>query len=140
VAGGSGLKDERLLSLLLDHLRQEPEHGAMCLAEYGDARALPALATALDTATVHQESAFENHVFVELEAAIRDLGGVLTPEQRAKCEHARRVSRDMGERLTQVVSPQSPPPRPGRNDLCWCGSGRKYKKCHLDTDARELRA
>ena len=22
--------------------------------------------------------------------------------------------------------------RPGRNDLCWCGSGRKYKICHLD--------
>jgi hypothetical protein len=20
--------------------------------------------------------------------------------------------------------------RPGRNDPCWCGSGRKYKKCH----------
>ncbi|MDH5206950.1 MAG: SEC-C metal-binding domain-containing protein, partial [Hylemonella sp.] len=19
---------------------------------------------------------------------------------------------------------------PGRNDLCWCGSGKKYKKCH----------
>jgi uncharacterized protein len=19
---------------------------------------------------------------------------------------------------------------PGRNDLCYCGSGRKYKKCH----------
>ncbi len=19
---------------------------------------------------------------------------------------------------------------PGRNELCWCGSGRKYKKCH----------
>lgn len=26
------------------------------------------------------------------------------------------------------------PPRPGRNDPCWCGSGRKYKKCHLDED------
>ncbi len=25
---------------------------------------------------------------------------------------------------------------PGRNDPCWCGSGKKYKKCHLDTDAR----
>ena len=23
-----------------------------------------------------------------------------------------------------------------RNDLCWCGSGKKYKKCHLDFDAR----
>ncbi len=25
---------------------------------------------------------------------------------------------------------------PGRNDECWCGSGRKYKKCHLDADRR----
>ena len=28
------------------------------------------------------------------------------------------------------------PARPGRNDPCWCGSGQKYKKCHLDADAR----
>ncbi len=26
--------------------------------------------------------------------------------------------------------------RPGRNDPCWCGSGQKYKRCHLDQDAR----
>lgn len=25
---------------------------------------------------------------------------------------------------------------PGRNDECWCGSGKKYKKCHLDNDER----
>jgi SEC-C motif len=25
-------------------------------------------------------------------------------------------------------------PKLGRNDPCWCGSGKKYKKCHLDTD------
>lgn len=24
----------------------------------------------------------------------------------------------------------------GRNDPCWCGSGRKYKKCHSDFDQR----
>ncbi len=24
--------------------------------------------------------------------------------------------------------------RPGRNDPCWCGSGQKYKRCHLDAD------
>lgn len=23
----------------------------------------------------------------------------------------------------------------GRNEPCWCGSGKKYKKCHLDSDA-----
>ncbi|HEV2853552.1 MAG TPA: SEC-C metal-binding domain-containing protein [Thermoanaerobaculia bacterium] len=22
----------------------------------------------------------------------------------------------------------------GRNDICWCGSGKKYKKCHLKSD------
>ena len=27
-------------------------------------------------------------------------------------------------------------PQPGRNDECWCGSGRKYKKCHHDIDER----
>lgn len=27
-----------------------------------------------------------------------------------------------------------PHPRLGRNDPCWCGSGRKYKVCHLDDD------
>jgi hypothetical protein len=24
----------------------------------------------------------------------------------------------------------------GRNDQCWCGSGKKYKKCHLASDAQ----
>jgi hypothetical protein len=23
---------------------------------------------------------------------------------------------------------------PGRNEPCWCGSGRKYKKCHQPKD------
>ena len=25
---------------------------------------------------------------------------------------------------------------PGRNDECWCGSGKKYKKCHRDFDEK----
>lgn len=29
---------------------------------------------------------------------------------------------------------------PGRNDLCWCNSGKKYKKCHLESDERESRS
>jgi uncharacterized protein YecA (UPF0149 family) len=24
--------------------------------------------------------------------------------------------------------------RPKRNDPCWCGSGKKYKQCHLQRD------
>ncbi|OGW34455.1 MAG: hypothetical protein A2010_14270 [Nitrospirae bacterium GWD2_57_9] len=29
-----------------------------------------------------------------------------------------------------------PAEKPGRNEPCWCGSGRKYKKCHLPEDDR----
>lgn len=28
----------------------------------------------------------------------------------------------------------APARRPGRNAPCWCGSGKKYKKCHLRAD------
>jgi methionyl aminopeptidase len=24
-----------------------------------------------------------------------------------------------------------------RNEPCWCGSGKKYKKCHLESDERK---
>ncbi|MEM7167187.1 MAG: methionyl aminopeptidase [Planctomycetota bacterium] len=27
--------------------------------------------------------------------------------------------------------------RPGRNDPCWCGSGKKYKKCHAGADGKK---
>ena len=26
----------------------------------------------------------------------------------------------------------------GRNDACWCGSGKKYKKCHLAEDEKKF--
>jgi len=30
-----------------------------------------------------------------------------------------------------------PADKPQRNDLCWCGSGKKYKKCHLAEDDKK---
>ncbi len=24
----------------------------------------------------------------------------------------------------------------GRNDPCWCGSGKKYKRCHYEADIK----
>ena len=35
------------------------------------------------------------------------------------------------EQATQVPNSKV---RPGRNDPCWCGSGKKYKKCHYSID------
>ena len=34
---------------------------------------------------------------------------------------------------------EPPAQLPGRNQPCWCGSGRKYKKCHADEDSARHR-
>jgi hypothetical protein len=34
----------------------------------------------------------------------------------------------------RMVTPTGAAPKPGRNDPCWCGSGKKYKQCHLKHD------
>jgi hypothetical protein len=42
------------------------------------------------------------------------------------------------EALKKVVAgtPPTPIPKLGRNQECWCGSGKKYKQCHLAHDER----
>lgn len=45
--------------------------------------------------------------------------------------------RSTAKNSTAVVSSQSTvssKSKLGRNDPCWCGSGKKYKKCHLNSD------
>jgi hypothetical protein len=41
--------------------------------------------------------------------------------------------------LKKIITGSEPQTVPdlGRNDRCWCGSGRKYKTCHLEADARK---
>jgi len=36
----------------------------------------------------------------------------------------------------EFEQPQVTMPKPERNDPCWCGSGKKYKKCHLEADEK----
>jgi hypothetical protein len=43
----------------------------------------------------------------------------------------------LGSWLRNLFSPRpqgGPQAAMGRNDICWCGSGKKYKKCHLKSD------
>jgi hypothetical protein len=37
---------------------------------------------------------------------------------------------ELEEEEEDEAAPVVAPPKPGRNDLCPCGSGKKYKKCH----------
>jgi hypothetical protein len=149
--------DERIYGVLLDTLERSPELGAMYLAEYGDPRAVPALSQRFDALPISDEdSPLANHVFVELRAAIEDLGGHLTAAQAAKAERADAPRRrfaaqieglichmaEQPQRAEQALPPPSvgrgnatqKQPKFGRNAPCWCGSGKEYKKCHLDLE------
>lgn len=91
---------------------------------------------------------------VELEAAIQDLGGELTPGQQAKLDAALEPVKRWREDLRAAMATRHTRPhagqiaalrpalatrvmRPGRNEPCWCGSSKKYKRCHLTGDEHE---
>ncbi len=55
--------------------------------------------------------------------------------------YGRRKGFDMKilERLFSFMKDEKKEVPPGRNDVCWCGSGKKYKRCHLDADEEKRR-
>jgi len=145
-----GLRDDRILDLLLAQLRRAPGFAGN-LAEYGDPRALPSLLEALDAFELDESgNPFANHDLVEIRCAVEELGGTLTAEQQLKCQRGQAAAESFRQRFRESLEARadaSPPvaparrhDRPGRNDPCWCGSGKKYKRCHLDADAQAASA
>jgi len=81
------------------------------------------------------------------------LGGELTPAQQEICKRAKQGRDEMLAPMRSMMKspnaggsagPLNPfdtgivvqphvreHPKIGRNDPCWCGSGTKYKRCHL---------
>ena len=57
------------------------------------------------------------------------------PIRRAKYRYEDRYDEGEPPPDIPVTEPiRNTGPRLGRNDPCWCGSGKKYKKCHLGKD------
>jgi hypothetical protein len=52
----------------------------------------------------------------------------------------RRAGAPAEDDLVEMLIQHQPRPRPdmGRNQRCWCGSGRKYKQCHLGREVLAL--
>ncbi len=52
----------------------------------------------------------------------------------------RRAGAAPDDPMIELLEQHRATPRPdvGRNDACWCGSGRKYKKCHLGREQLPL--
>jgi preprotein translocase subunit SecA len=80
-------------------------------------------------------------------------GIATSTKRRALQTGRRRVTKPAATQATQPRRPgaamQSQPEQPqdvrpdcelGRNDPCWCGSGKKYKHCHMRKDEQARRA
>jgi len=132
VLAGCGARDERILAALLEQLREEAIPGAVNLVTYGDPRAIEPMARMLEDPSLADDvmDVFAQQTVLELAAAILDLGGTLSEAHRAKADRAWR----WGAPLRAILR-KARRERPERNESCWCGSGVKYKKCHLRQDA-----
>ena len=121
---------------MLDELKQSPDIGASNLAVYGDPAALPHLLHERDAYEVTPtDNPMEHHAIIEFTAAIEELSGELTPAQQTKAQAADEPGRHFAALLTRLAEHRpaggTARRKVGRNAPCPCGSGKKYKKCHL---------
>lgn len=148
--------DERIRDLLVGIVRAEPGRASR-LGDYGDqSPAVVAMLVELLEPRLNglrgdlddDKDTFDDAS--EIAQALRDLGVGDGPVQQfeeiAKAHRearraAMRTSRPPVEpppfEPTPSYAPPAPvhvTPRPGRNEPCWCGSTKKYKKCHLEAD------
>lgn len=144
------LDDDRevVFQVLIKNLVDNPLLGAANLSRYGDERALDALHPMLNrllrAAPEQPQLVREARAVAE---AIEDLGGELTDNQQdqlevfgAEGEEYQRPSEKIIDRIKRGEADHDHPDTYvndhdiGRNDPCWCGSGRKYKHCHWRED------
>ena len=126
------VKDERIFQALLRMFEEERVIGAANLVGYGDERAIPVLLQAFDDIAKSTRRDLAYDELIEIGSGIRELGGTLAPAQELVLERA--VERRKARFLPRLLM-KSGMTKPERNDLCWCGSEKKYKKCHLPQES-----
>lgn len=133
IVANLGVRDERIFVELKSRFAENPDMGSGWLADYGDERALPLLEHAIEDTVPEVASAFGLHPLVEHVEAYERLAGGLPVDLRLLADEriaAWKASRP--RRPTPRAAASAP--RVGRNDPCPCGSGKKYKRCHLGAD------
>lgn len=142
------VRDPRIFVLLLGALRAGEHMAVADLVSYDDERAIPALDQALKKELAVRGRDLEDQLDIVcgIAMAIENLGGKLDPRDDAAVDKL--VARsELGTppvvvptRTTGESVPLRPvatsSEKPGRNDPCWCGNGKKYKKCHLLEDEK----
>jgi preprotein translocase subunit SecA len=76
----------------------------------------------------------------QMEARARQMQARAAANDKADAEQQKQDGPSPDEVLAQrpvrraVGTVRRDRPKLGRNDPCWCGSGKKYKKCHMEAD------
>jgi hypothetical protein len=122
--------DERIFEAICDLFEEDPLMGAMCFADYGDARALPMIEAAIEEFVPDWNSPLGARDLVDFIDAYETLGGPLPIEL---AEHVENVRAEWKRRWDARSSGagEAGSKKIGRNEPCPCASGKKYKKCCL---------
>jgi len=128
-----GVRDDRLYRALCQAFEESPTSGATLFYDYGDPAALPQLQRAIECFKPNFDNIFYSSDLTELVEAFRELGGILPDAVQARVDEWE--ARWDAQRKA-LFEPMKQPGRRkvGRNEPCPCGSGKKYKKCHLDAE------
>ncbi|MGH3970747.1 MAG: SEC-C metal-binding domain-containing protein [Mycobacterium sp.] len=154
---GAALADPRLAQLLVAETIGDDADGAPALGMFADVlepKVPPAARTAcrwlraVALARIGEIDAAEGELLAaesmdpDWPPALVDLARIAS--DRGDAEHGlallRRAAAEPDHPLVALLEQHRCEPRSdlGRNDLCWCGSGRKYKKCHLGREQLPL--
>jgi hypothetical protein len=127
-----GARDDRVYEALCREFDDDPSFASSFFYDYGDPAALPLLLRAIEEFKPDFSSLFRATNLANLVEAFEKLGGTMPADLqdrvdgwRARWDALRQSTFEPVRRSTAKV---------GRNDPCPCGSGKKYKKCHLDAE------
>jgi hypothetical protein len=132
IASQLGVRDERVFEHLVSRFPECPEMASCWLADYGDPRGVALIEEGIRSLDPEEDAEFGPVLLRDLISSYERLAGVLPKDLRAYADVLMAIwNADM-----------TPPPaieparssKVGRNEPCPCGSGKKYKRCHLGAD------
>jgi hypothetical protein len=138
-----GSHDPRIRGALMRTVEDDPVNGAALLSALGDRAAVPELKAALDRLLADPIAdcvVCAAQQLVAVVGTIRVLGGSPSEPQLEEVEAVLARSAEVwipADAPGATTGPRVREARPGPNDPCPCGSGRKYERCHRGLDGGE---
>jgi len=132
------VRDDRIWARLSTIFMEDPPVLAALLSTYGDRRARALLSETLDQWEVDPSMPAHNLAIEAMAESLESLRGTLTASQVAKRKRVRRLGRrkagSSNKKPHAELEMPSADVKLTRNGPCWCGSGKKYKRCHAKSD------